>query len=148
MKSLKPLLLVTLCILLLVSCTKRLEPGTSAPESYKQLPPPPSRDPKDTPIFFAYEKAPELVYAVEPEYPRAALEDSIEGSVILIVVIDETGNVLQVLVKRSIPPGLFDDAAINAVKQWKYKPAMSRNVPVKVQIEQLVEFSLKKKYSY
>ena len=142
------LFLVSLCLLLSASCAKRLEPGTLTPEFEQQIPPPPSGDPKDTPIFFAYEKAPEVVYVVEPEYPKAALEDSIEGSVILIIVIDETGNILRAEVVRSTPPGLFDEAAITAVMQWRYKPATSRNVPIKVQIEQIVKFTLKKKCSY
>ena len=42
----------------------------------------------------------------------------------------------------SSPPGVFDDAATEAVRQWRYQPALYRGRPVKVWAEQVVHFEL------
>jgi protein TonB len=63
-----------------------------------------------------------LVSTVDPEYPDAAVRARIEGSVVLEIGVDETGNVSDVQVTRGLPFGL-SEAAAEAVRQWKYRPA-------------------------
>jgi protein TonB len=62
--------------------------------------------------------------------------------VILEAVITKTGTVEDVKVLRSLHP-ILDQAALNAVKQWKYQPAMLNNRPVKVYFTVTVKFTLR-----
>ena len=55
-------------------------------------------------------------------------------------MIDSEGNVESASVLRSVP--LLDDAAIAAVKQWKYEPATLDGRPVRVRYTVIVNFSL------
>lgn len=75
-------------------------------------------------------KPPTKIYNVNPSYPPVALQARVQGVVILEVVIDETGGVSDARVLRSIP--LLDQAAIDAVTQWKFTPTLlnGRAVPV------------------
>ena len=62
---------------------------------------------------------------VSPEYPPAALAARFDGSVLLAVVIKADGSVGEVEVMESTRPNLgFEDAAITALKQWRFDPAI------------------------
>ena len=63
---------------------------------------------------------PELVHRVEPAYPPDAVADRVEGTVVVEATVDEQGRVEAVRVLRSIGP--LDQAAIDAVMQWRYVP--------------------------
>jgi TonB family protein len=65
----------------------------------------------------------------------------VEGKVILEAVIDTDGSVIDVKVLRSIP--LLDKSAIEAVRRWKYRPALQQGRPVKVFFTVVVEFNLR-----
>ena len=65
-------------------------------------------------------KPPKLVKEVNPVYPQNARQARVEGTVILEAKTDGEGNVVDARVLRSIP--VLDQAAIDAVKQWKYEP--------------------------
>jgi TonB family protein len=65
---------------------------------------------------------PELVTRIQPEYPSDAKKAKIEGVVVLEGTIDATGAVRGLKAVRSEPMGLTE-AAIEAVSQWRYKPA-------------------------
>lgn len=64
--------------------------------------------------------APEVIHRVEPVYPPDAVTARIEGTVVVEATVDEQGTVQHVEVLRSIPE--LDQAAINAVRQWRYSP--------------------------
>lgn len=57
--------------------------------------------------------------------------DHIEGYVILQFDVTETGSVENPLVIEANPPNVFDQSAINAAKQFKYKPAYVNGKPVR-----------------
>lgn len=61
------------------------------------------------------------VVRVEPMYPRRAAEQFIEGWVELIFDISTTGSTKNVRVAKAQPARIFDRAAIQAVRKWKYK---------------------------
>lgn len=75
---------------------------------------------------------------VEPVYPEIARRAGVTGVVILEAVIDPHGNVTDVNVLRSIP--LLDEAAIDAVRQWKYEPTLLNGVPVPIVMTVTVRF--------
>jgi TonB family protein len=80
-----------------------------------------------------------LVNKIDPVYPQLAKRAHVSGSVILIVDIDEKGNVSKVRVASGHP--LLNDAAIDAVKQWKYSPTIFNGLPVPVNATVTVAFS-------
>jgi protein TonB len=114
-------------------------------------PPPPPPPPgarqrqEESPIFMAWEEAPELIRStqVKPEYPPIARKAGVEGKVLLQIVIDEEGNVLQADVVFAQPSGIFEDSAIKAIMQWKFKPAKQRDKAIKVRMAWPMEFTLR-----
>ena len=76
-----------------------------------------------------------------PQYTDEALGRKIQGYVILEVVILANGTVGPVRVIRSLDRGL-DLKAIEAVRQWKFKPALLQSKPVDVLAEIRVDFTL------
>jgi len=87
-------------------------------------------------------RPPTRVVYVAPVYPRLALDARKEGTVILQAVIDETGNVREVKVLRSVQ--LLDDAAIQAVANWKFTPTLLNGTAVPVVMTVTVAFALTK----
>lgn len=59
---------------------------------------------------------------VQPTYPERAQQRGIEGRVLLEFTITKSGSVRDPKVIASEPPGVFDQAAVKAVLQWKYNP--------------------------
>jgi protein TonB len=86
--------------------------------------------------------APVLLRRVQPEYPATARVARLPGFVLLEAVIGESGNVEDVTVLRASNP-LFTDAAVDAVRRWKYRPALQSGRPVRVYFRVRVEFELK-----
>jgi len=84
---------------------------------------------------------PELIKKVNPVYPEAARKARVEGTVIVEAKADEKGDVVDARILRSIP--ILDQAAIDAVKQWKYEPLIIDGKPRKVIFTVTVRFSLK-----
>lgn len=85
---------------------------------------------------------PELIHKLEPVYPEEARKARIHGIVILEATTDIKGNVIKVKVLRPVHP-LLDKAAIDAIKQWKYKPTIIDGKPRGVVFTVTVEFKLK-----
>jgi TonB family protein len=85
------------------------------------------------------ERQPRLIKKITPLYPDLAKRARVEGSVILAVNIDEDGNVSDIKVQSGHP--LLNDAAIDAVKQWKYTPILLSGEPVPEMAAVTVVFS-------
>jgi protein TonB len=80
---------------------------------------------------------------VQPEYPEIARIARIEGNVVLQAIIDREGTVDDIEVLRCTRPAFgFEDAAIAAVRQWRYEPATQDGRPVTVYFTILVDFTL------
>ena len=84
---------------------------------------------------------PEKIHHVTPAYTDEARRARQEGFVILEAVIDKEGNVGDVDVLRGLGMGL-DEAAVEAVKQWKYTPTLYDGEPVEVVVTISVKFQL------
>jgi TonB family protein len=70
------------------------------------------------------DKFPNIVFRVEPKYPKEALRKGIEGVVSYQVQIDTFGNVKNIMI-TSKTPDILNQAVINAVSQWKFEQARS-----------------------
>ena len=121
--------------------------GVSAPRSgggsLQQGPPPAMSQPEGAqePVRVGGNVTePTKVRHVPPVYPPAARRMRAQGVVILETVIGTTGAVEDVRVLRSVP--LLDDAAITAVRQWRYTPTLLNDVPVPVVMTVTVNFTL------
>jgi len=89
-----------------------------------------------------YSKAPVLVNMAKPKYPEIAYSSGVEGDVVLLVYVDERGNVRNAVVQSS--PGLpaLDEAAKEAAYKCKFEPAGQQGVPVGVWYSLVMEFRL------
>ena len=81
-----------------------------------------------------------VVYRVEPTYPPLARQARIQGVVVLTAIIDKNGNIQNLRLVSGHP--MLTPAAINAVKQWRYKPFLLNGQPVEVETTVTVTFEL------
>jgi TonB family protein len=84
------------------------------------------------------------IMRVNPEYPKDAAEKGVEGSVILEFDITKKGSTDNIKVIESFPKGTFDSSAVDALKQWEYKPRIQggqaqRQTALLVQLDFRVE---------
>jgi periplasmic protein TonB len=85
--------------------------------------------------------APKVLYAPDPDYSEEARKAKYQGTVILWLIVDQNGRPQQLKISRSLGMGL-DQKAIEAVRNWKFEPAMKDSKPVAVQINVEVNFRL------
>lgn len=85
-------------------------------------------------------KEPTKIKDVRPEYPAIAQAARVAGIVIAEIVVDRDGGVRDAKVLRGVP--LLDEAALNAIRQWRYLPTMLNGVPVEVVMTVTVNFVL------
>jgi TonB family protein len=85
-------------------------------------------------------QASKLIRKVIPMYPELAKRAHVEGNVILQVLINEDGTVTNIQVLQSHP--LLEQAAIDAVKQWRYSTTLLNGMAIPVQTTVSVEFKL------
>jgi periplasmic protein TonB len=104
--------------------------------------PPPSPPPAPTgPVrMHSGIEAPQKISDKAPVYPAIATAARVEGLVILEATIDEAGQVVDLKVLRSVP--MLEAAAIDAVKQWRYRPARLNGMPIPVIVTVTVRFAL------
>ncbi len=81
-----------------------------------------------------------LIHDVAPQYPPEAGRARIEGAVVLMAVIGRDGSVQDVRVESGLP--LLAQAAIDAVKQWRYRPYLLNGEPVEVDSRITINFTL------
>jgi TonB family protein len=85
--------------------------------------------------------APQVIHSVEPEFTQEARQANLQGSVSIKLIVDSQGNPQDIRVTRHLGMGL-DEKAIEAVRQYKFKPSMFEGHPVAVQIVVDVDFHL------
>jgi len=85
--------------------------------------------------------APTLIFKKEPEYSEEARKAKYQGTVLLYIEVDPSGKATNIRVTRSLGLGL-DEKAIEAVKQWKFRPGMKDGKPVTVAAAIEVNFRL------
>jgi protein TonB len=79
---------------------------------------------------------------IQPQYPRSAAMNFVEGYVTIEFTIDETGAVRDPRVIDSNPPRIFDRAALRAIVRWKFKPRVEDGVATTRTATQTIEFYL------
>ena len=85
------------------------------------------------------------IVRILPRYPSRALSRGIEGWVLMEFAISELGLAVNPVVIESEPPGIFDRAALSAVKRWKYRPMIEDGRPrMRPGVRQLISFEIAK----
>lgn len=80
---------------------------------------------------------------VPPRYPRQAARRQVEGFVKVEFTIAQDGSVQDPIVIDSAPSQVFDTAALQAIRQWKFKPRTRAGKPVASRASQRIDFALK-----
>ena len=88
-------------------------------------------------------KAPIVITRVQPEYPPLLARTRLAGSVMLESIIAEDGTITSVRVVRSTHP-LFEQSAMRAVKEWRFRPGTLRGKPVATIFQFTVTFETKR----
>lgn len=134
-------------------------PPPSAPEEAAPPAPPASVEPpeenanlpsievpmiEDTTYYPAQEVDvhPSALQAILPKYPDQAARDSLTGSVVLLLLLDEGGKVQEASVEESDPSGLFDQSALEAFRHARFTPAQRHGRAVKSRVRIKVNYDL------
>jgi protein TonB len=112
-------------------------PGIGLQVESPPPPPPASREPIR---LHAGMQAPRKIVNVPPHYPPHAQAARVEGTVVLDAVIDPAGRVTGVRVTHSV--NLLDQAAVEAVRQWRFTPTLLNGEPVSILLTVTVRFTL------
>jgi protein TonB len=94
--------------------------------------------------FEPYEDPPEPINPIAPEYPPLMIKTGVEGLVYLEVDVYKDGSIGNVNVIKSLlsGPGGLDEAAVNAVRKWKFQPGRSGGKPIDTTVIIPIEFTL------
>jgi protein TonB len=103
--------------------------------------PPPPEKPEGPLRVGGDVKAPIVQHRVDPVYPDMARKTRVAGIVIVEAIINKDGSVEQVKVIKGLPMGM-SESAVEAVKQWKFKPGTLNGEPVDVIFNLTVNFKL------
>ena len=112
------------------------------------LPPPPppsassgtSDEDEEILEFFSVEEEPRTLQTAQPKYPEVARKAGLEGTVFVRFVVGKDGRVERVNILRG--PEIFRDAAIDAVSQFRFSPAIQNDKPVRVWMQMPIRFRL------
>jgi protein TonB len=104
-------------------------------------PPPPPEGPRVK--FIPYDDPPVPLRPIKPKYPEIAQEAGIEGTVVVQVFVDAKGRVKETIILKGIPNTGLDEAAADAIRLVRFKPAKQRERAVGVWISIPVNFRLK-----
>lgn len=104
------------------------------------VPPPPKPAPRAPDIRVSHMMEGNLVYRVQPAYPALARQARIQGSVVLRAVINREGRIEDLQVLSGHP--MLVQAAMDAVRQWRYRPYILNEQPIEVETQITVNFTL------
>jgi TonB family protein len=85
--------------------------------------------------------APQLIFAPDPEFSDEARRAKFQGICVVSLIVDPQGNPQRVQVVRHLGMGL-DEKAVDAVKQYRFKPATLQGKPVPVEVNIEVTFRI------
>ena len=115
--------------------------------------PPPLKDDRrivieeEEKIYIAVEENPEIIGGLEAltsklYYSEIAKRIGVEGKVVVTIIVDKEGNVVDVQIVKPLHPDL-DQIALKAVRELKFHPGIQNGKPVKVQVSIPIQFKLK-----
>ena len=120
------------------------DPNVTAPGEGPNVGGPVAEKQEEGPVYITVGiTRPEILHKVNPVYPKAALTANVQGTVIIEAIIDKRGHVTAQRIMKGLPMGL-DRAAMDAIKQWRFKPAYRGSEPVEVYFTLTVNFTVQR----
>lgn len=111
------------------------EPAVYVPPADDYIPPPET--------FVPMEIQPAVVFEKQADYPRLALEGGFSAVVTVLVYVDKTGTVREARAVKCTRPGMgFEEEAIKAALQWKWRPGIQNGNPIGAWMTHTVRFVL------
>ena len=107
-------------------------------------PPVHAQEPEGEAVFVVVERMPEVVGGLEsirPTYPEMERRAGVEGRVFVQFVVNEDGSTSDFVVVRGVSPAL-DAAAVDALREARFRPGIQEGRPVKVQVMVPINFQL------
>jgi protein TonB len=92
--------------------------------------------------FVAYDTPPAPLETPHPEYPAIAKQAGVTGTVIVQLLLDLDGSVMQTRVARGSGNQALDEAAVEGTKKFKFTPAKQRDKPVRVWVSMPIRFEM------
>ena len=130
--------LILICAALLTGCSTL---GFGDFEAEEQSPSPSSES--SNVKFISYDRPPKPIIPIKPIYPEIAQKSGIEGTIYIQYFIDNKGNVTEALVIEGIPNSGLNEAALSAVKNSSWEPALQGEKKVGIWQTVPVKFELK-----
>lgn len=115
---------------------------TIAPAKVAVAEAPVKTEPKPEPVYVAPSVGANYLHNPAPDYPQMARRKGEQGRVLIKVLVTSQGDASNVTLERSSGSTYLDDAAIKAVKNWKFVPARSNNEAVSGYVTVPINFSL------
>jgi len=81
------------------------------------------------------------IFRPEPAYSEKARKAKYQGTAVVLIVVDAQGNVTETTVVRPLGAGL-DEKALEAVRSWRFRPALRNGTPVQVRVSVEIKFRL------
>lgn len=120
--------------------------ATAKPTPTAATPPPAPATPKPAAPaaqqVASVNREPQVTRQVPPRYPQEAARAGTQGWVDVEFMVTSQGTVVDAKVLDSQPRRLFDRAALEAVRQWRFQPALRAGVPTDSVLRQRIEFKL------
>ena len=90
-------------------------------------------------------KSPEVIVEKKPSYTAEAMRKKIQGAVELGTIIDTEGRPTEIKVLRSLDKEFgLDEKAVEALREWRFKPATLKGKPVRAQVSVEMTFTLRR----
>jgi protein TonB len=89
----------------------------------------------------SHQTPPRVIHKIEPMYTQEAINAKLEGTVVLTTIIDVDGAPQSIKVVRELGGGL-DENAVECLRQWRFRPALSHDEPVEQKITIEMNFRL------
>jgi len=116
--------------------------GTLSIPLYTDRPQAPRLSGKETFDLSEVDRQPRLVKHLSPLYPFEAKRKNIQGKVVIKAIVNKDGRVVEPIVLESQPKGIFEAAALRAVKRWRFRPATKSGNSVDVYVVLPILFEL------
>ena len=85
---------------------------------------------------------PEATNRLQPLFPYRAKLRNVNGAVVVAFTVLENGTTADASVISAQPPGYFEEATLQAILKWRFKPGLNQGKPIKTRMKTTVEFKL------
>ncbi len=82
-------------------------------------------------------------YQPHPKYPYLAKKRRWQGQVLLLISLDEQGNIINIKIEQSSGFTLLDKTAIKTIRQWQFEPAYAQNKAIRSQLRVPIKYQLR-----